>query len=103
MLKLLAPLLTLSCLPLACDRDQNGVADHTEPNRGCVVTFEGYNSDPIDVEPPCRLDWLLEQPPSTDPMYLDVNEAEFSQECADMGGTVTDTVGDMWRCEGVDY
>lgn len=102
MLKLI-PLLGMGILPLACDRDQNGVADHTEPNRGCVVVVSGYNYGPVDVDPPCRLDWTLEQPPSTDPMYLDVNQEEFSAECADMGGTVTDLEGDAWRCQGVDY
>lgn len=75
------------------------------PDRPPVVIVVGYNYGPVDVQPPQRLDWWLEHGTTTDypPSDLDINVAEFTAECDDMGGTVTDTDGDTWVCQGIDY
>ncbi|RKY17304.1 MAG: hypothetical protein DRQ55_16155 [Planctomycetota bacterium] len=85
-------------LPASCTT----MLDDTQQREPSVVVVSGYNYGPVEVHPPQRLDWWLEHDTS-DPMYGDINTAEFSTECEDMGGTVTDLDGDVWVCQDIDY
>jgi len=63
-----------------------------------ILIEEGYKG-PIDIDPPTRLDVLLEGDPDDDPEY-------FRDKCARMGGD-TELIFDptLYRyiCENVDY
>lgn len=68
----------------------------------CVVVVVGYNYGPVEVSPPCQLDWWLEHD-HTAPYADDITPNHFAADCHHYGGIVTDTTGDVWVCENIDY
>jgi hypothetical protein len=81
----------LLCVPAACGTLPTVEPAVKPPCDGTYVLVYEDQETGCDLTPPQRLDVMTED---TD---------GFATRCANMGGTLTDDIGDAWRCEGIDY
>jgi hypothetical protein len=82
-------------LPAACNPDLGAGRQPPAiaPCEGTNVTINGFDSTTgCDLTPPQTLDVVIESGFDT-----------FLADCANHGGTPTDTDGDAWRCSSIDY